>query len=221
MESAYRTTTTTTMAEYEYPFLLYPHPLRRVNNAPGLPELGEECELMDNGVWIRGTLVRNRFNRDGFAFRAERRPPEAPRRSRPVPTPRDGLELGDIRHVDGVVGQYMIGEYVERWYYRWSPEVIVAITPEGRIWTLPISHKRFNRVCERCRGRGHTKDRCFEENDWSREFDKANPSLCNRCGCTTACGAVPRQGQPTVALCRSTNQRAMAYDRRHPRPIHA
>ena len=41
------------------------------------------------------------------------------------------------------------------------------------------------------------------------------PTPCIRCGRKTRCGG----GQP--ALCQSTNKRAQAYDRRHPRPVNA
>ena len=47
-------------------------------------------------------------------------------------------------------------------------------------------------------------------------------SLCKRCGCKMKCGGASRRGQPgLVENCRSTNKKALAYDRKHPRPINA
>lgn len=133
------------------------------------------------------------------------------------------IPLDEILRTPGAVGPYCLGEPVRRrWDERWYPYVVSRITNNSVIF-MSVSDERYNTVCERCNERGHNRSQCFTDNVRSGEFERANPSICKRCGCKKGCGgAARRRGQPAlVENCRSTNPRAIKYDRIHPRPINA
>ena len=128
----------------------------------------------------------------------------------PEPEPRNG----DIRRSPTATGPYRSGEIVER-YWQWTGWGACMINKrQGMIYLSEVTIEVFNTICTRCQERGHDMDKCFVENQRSRLYDLANPSWCKRCGCTRNCGIRRKPGQNAYAEnCRSTNNRAVKYDK--------
>jgi len=136
----------------------------------------------------------------------------------PEPEPRNG----DIRRSPTATGPVRKGEIVERYWQwtGWGPCIINK--RQGMIYLSEVTIEVFNTICTRCQERGHEIDKCFMENQRSRQYDIANPTWCKRCGCTRNCGIgrKPRQNA-SAENCRSTNSRAIKYDRHNNDPINA